>query len=67
MSNPFYQKDILSIKDFSKSDLSLLFSTVNKIETLEFEKRMRICRGKILANLFYEGSTRTKLSFETAM
>ncbi len=67
MSNPFYQKDILSIKDFSKSDLSLLFSTVNKIESLEFEERTKICRGKVLANLFYEGSTRTKLSFETAM
>ena len=45
MSNPINQKDILSIKDFSKSDLSLLFSTVNKIETWKFVDSIIISTG----------------------
>ncbi len=65
--NQFYQKDIISIKDFDKESLESIFSATNKIMQLDPAERREICKGKTLGYLFYEPSTRTRLSFDAAM
>ncbi|ABX13582.1 aspartate carbamoyltransferase [Nitrosopumilus maritimus] len=65
--NEFYQKDIISIKDFSKDQLEQIFQSTDKIISLDPIDRREICKGKTLGYLFYEPSTRTRLSFEAAM
>lgn len=65
--NEFYQKDIISIKDFDKDQLEKIFTYTNKIMELNPAERREISKGKTLAYLFYEPSTRTRLSFNSAM
>jgi aspartate carbamoyltransferase catalytic subunit len=63
----FYQKDILSIKDYSKEQLESIFTSTEKIMKLSLSERREISKGKTLGYLFYEPSTRTRLSFDSAM
>jgi len=65
--NEFYNKDVISIKDFSKDQLETIFSATDKIMGHSLPDRREICKGKTLGYLFYEPSTRTRLSFEAAM
>jgi len=65
--NPFKNRDVVSIKDFSKSDLLYLFNAADRIVNLPERERMHLLDGKILGYLFFEPSTRTRLSFEAAM
>lgn len=65
--NEFYQKDIISIKDFNKDQLEKIFTSTDKIIQLNPTDRREICKGKTLGYLFYEPSTRTRLSFDSAM
>ena len=65
--NPFYQKDIISIKDFDRSDLDHLFSVTNGFARSRNKRVGEILQGKILGMMFFEPSTRTRLSFEAAM
>ena len=65
--NEFYQKDIISIKDFDKEKLEKIFAATDKIMNLSPTERREICKGKTLGYLFYEPSTRTRLSFDSAM
>ena len=65
--NEFYQKDIISIKDFDKEKLEKIFTATDKIMNLAPTERREICKGKTLGYLFYEPSTRTRLSFDSAM
>ena len=65
--NEFYQKDIISIKDFNKEQLEKIFVSTDKIMQLNPSDRREICKGKTLGYLFYEPSTRTRLSFDAAM
>jgi aspartate carbamoyltransferase catalytic subunit len=65
--NEFYQKDIISIKDYSKEQLEKIFTSTDKIMQLDSIQRREICKGKTLGYLFYEPSTRTRLSFDSAM
>jgi len=65
--NEFYQKDIISIKDFNKEKLEKVFTSTEKIMSLNPIERREICKGKTLGYLFYEPSTRTRLSFDSAM
>ena len=65
--NEFYKKDIISIKDFSKDQLEKIFASTDKIMQLNSSDRREICKGKTLGYLFYEPSTRTRLSFDSAM
>ena len=67
MANPFYGKDVISIKQFGRSDFEYLFDTVDKIAKLEDDKRRKLLEGKILGLLFFEPSTRTRISFEAAI
>ena len=65
--NEFYQNDIISIKDFDKEKLEKVFAATDKIMNLSLAERREICKGKTLGYLFYEPSTRTRLSFDSAM
>ena len=65
--NEFYNKDIISIKDFSKDQLEKIFTSTDKMVQLDSSQRLEICKVKTLGYLFYEPSTRTRLSFDSAM
>ena len=65
--NEFFQKDIISIRDLNKQKLEVIFEATNKIINMDASKRREIARGRTLGYLFYEPSTRTRLSFEAAM
>ncbi len=65
---PFYGKDILSVKQFVRSDLDYIFGVAHEMrEMVERVGSFDLLKGKILANLFYEPSTRTSSSFTSAM
>ena len=65
--NEFYQNDIISIKDYNKEQIEKIFVATDKIMQLSSSDRREICKGKTLGYLFYEPSTRTRLSFDAAM
>ena len=65
--NSFSQKDVISIRDFSKDDLDQIYSKTDEIIKMNPEQRREIARGKTLGYLFFEPSTRTRLSFQSAM
>jgi len=62
----FVQRDIVSIKDFSREEIDYILKTTDEVEPFA-KKSSRALNGKIMATLFFEPSTRTKLSFESAM
>ena len=65
---PFYGKDIISVKQFSREDLEYIFGVASEMhEMVERVGSFDLLKGKILANLFYEPSTRTSSSFTSAM
>lgn len=59
-------RHLIEPRDFTVEELDELFSLANKIMKSP-EDFAHICDGKILGTLFYEPSTRTRLSFEAAM
>lgn len=59
-------RHLIEPRDFTVEELDELFSLANKIMKKP-EDFSHICDGKILGTLFYEPSTRTRLSFEAAM
>jgi len=59
-------RHLMSPLDFTTEELDKLFDLANDIEKNK-AKYAHICEGKILATCFYEPSTRTRLSFESAM
>ena len=65
--NGFFQKDVISIRDLGKENLDSIFSATEKIIGLDPNQRREIARGKTLGYLFFEPSTRTRLSFQSAM
>lgn len=65
--NNFSQNGIISIHDLSKDDLEKIYSKTNEIMEMKAEQRQEMARGKTLGYLFFEPSTRTTLSFQSAM
>jgi aspartate carbamoyltransferase len=64
----WYGKDILSVKQFSREDLQYVFGVAHEMRGMvERIGTFDLLKGKILANLFYEPSTRTSSSFIAAM
>ncbi len=57
-------KSLISITDYSKEEYLRILSLA---EEFEKEPNQRIAEGKVVASLFFEPSTRTRLSFETAI
>lgn len=65
---PWYGKDILSVKQFNRNDLTYIFEVAHEMrEMVARIGTFDLLKGKILANLFYEPSTRTSSSFTAAM
>jgi aspartate carbamoyltransferase catalytic subunit len=65
--NPFYDRDIVSIKDFGKDDLEFVFDSTDRVSRLKPGERSELGKGRTLGYIFYEPSTRTRMSFEAAM
>lgn len=59
-------KHLIDPNDFTLKELDKIFTVAQDMEK-NMEKYSELCKGKILATLFYEPSTRTRLSFESAM
>jgi len=62
----FEGRDVISIKDFTREEIDQILDVAEATEPLA-KIGSDILGGKILATLFFEPSTRTRLSFETAM
>ncbi len=58
--------DAISISDFSRQDLERVLDVAAEMEKMPAGKKSQILAGKTVASLFFEPSTRTRLSFETA-
>ena len=65
--NEFFGKSIISVRDLDKQKLESIFDATNKIMDMSGNQRREIARGSTLGYLFFEPSTRTRLSFEAAM
>ncbi len=63
MINSLYEHDILSIKDLSLEQIQLILKTAKQLKQNPGSQRIQ---GKIVAQCFFEASTRTRLSFESA-
>jgi aspartate carbamoyltransferase catalytic subunit len=60
----FSGRDIISIRDLTREEITFI---LDRAEEMETNPPGEVLEGKILACLFYEPSTRTRLSFEAAM
>ncbi len=60
-----FREGIISAKDFSREDIDYILKKAK--EMVQNKKNSELLKGKILATLFFEPSTRTRLSFESAM
>jgi aspartate carbamoyltransferase catalytic subunit len=68
MATSIKGKDIIRIQDLSVEEINTVMDTAARFATvMEKNGRLTNMSGKVLATLFYEPSTRTRLSFETAM
>ncbi|NOQ55268.1 MAG: aspartate carbamoyltransferase [Nanohaloarchaea archaeon] len=66
----FKGQSIISIRDLSKPDILLILERAKKIEQMLSDNpksTLDIAKDKVIASLFFEPSTRTRLSFETAI
>lgn len=59
-------RDLITIDDLTNGEIKAIFSTADSMSEVMSEQ-YGLCRGKVMASLFFEPSTRTRLSFETAM
>jgi aspartate carbamoyltransferase catalytic subunit len=59
-------RDIISIKDVTREEMLAIFGEATSLEPYARSK-IDVLKGKVMALLFFEPSTRTRLSFETAM
>ena len=62
----FKGRDIISLRDFSRQEIDYILEMTRAMEPMA-RAGSDLLRGKILATLFFEPSTRTRLSFESAM
>lgn len=58
--------DLISIRDLSKKDIEGFLSDAAKMEKLLGKKQSTLLSGKLIANMFFEPSTRTNMSFQAA-
>ena len=64
----FKKRHIISMRDFTKEEIDFILEVAERLEPYaRGERRSNALAGKLLANLFFEPSTRTRMSFETAM
>ena len=66
--SPFKHRHILSVSQFSRQDLHLLFTVAQEMSLrVARQNTLDILKGRLLSTLFYEPSTRTSASFDAAM
>ncbi|MFO8016706.1 MAG: aspartate carbamoyltransferase [Candidatus Woesearchaeota archaeon] len=63
----FRGRSIISINDLSKEDIINILETARKIESMAYSRKRDLLNNHVLATLFFEPSTRTRFSFESAM
>jgi len=61
-----FGRSVISIKDFTREEIDYILSVADSMEPIA-RKGSEMLKGKIMASLFFEPSTRTRLSFEAAM
>ena len=66
-SSMFTKRHVLSMREFSREEIDSVLELAASLEPYARGKRSDMMAGKILALLFFEPSTRTRMSFETAM
>lgn len=59
-------RNLITIDDLSNNEIEAVFSLADEMSSRS-EDHLNLCRGKIMATLFFEPSTRTRMSFEAAM
>ena len=59
-------KNLITIDDLSNEEIEAIFPLADEMSS-KSEDHLSLCRGKIMATLFFEPSTRTRMSFEAAM
>ncbi|MBW7981774.1 aspartate carbamoyltransferase [Enterobacillus tribolii] len=64
MANPLYKKHIISINDLDREELELVLDTAARLKA---KPQPELLKNTVIASLFFEASTRTRLSFETSM
>lgn len=57
-------RDIISLRDLTRDEIELILDTADRLDS---RSSYDLLKGKIMASLFFESSTRTRLSFESAM
>ncbi len=68
VGNGWYGQDILSVRQFNRPKLEYIFHVADDMRSLVLRfGSADLLQGKLLANLFYEPSTRTSSSFSAAM
>jgi aspartate carbamoyltransferase catalytic subunit len=64
----FINRDVVSIKDFTNKEIEHILDIAEKMFPIaQGSKKSDLLKSKLMATLFFEPSTRTRLSFETAM
>ena len=68
MSTVWTRKDLLGLRDLNKEEIELILQTAKSFQEISTRsvKKVPALRGKTVANLFFEPSTRTRISFELA-
>ncbi|MDB1122907.1 aspartate carbamoyltransferase [Vibrio algarum] len=64
MANSLFKKHIISIPELNRNELELIVETAG---TLKSDPNPQLLKNKVVASCFFEPSTRTRLSFETAI
>ena len=68
LGNKFQLDDVIESQQFDRDILNAIFDVAQDMEKIEKNSSgSQILRGHLMATLFYEPSTRTRLSFESAM
>ena len=62
------RKDLVGLKDLSAGEIRLILDTAKSLQEISLRpvKKVPTLRGRTVANLFFEPSTRTRISFELA-
>src|SRR3972149_4502821 len=59
-------RSLTAIDDLSNEEIEAIFSLADEMSD-SIREQTKVCQGKLMASLFFEPSTRTRLSFEAAM
>ena len=67
-SSVFNRKHVTTVKSFDRKDLHVLFRVAQEMRTVvEKQGQINLLAGKVMCSAFWEPSTRTSCSFESAM